>query len=153
MISAPLLFASLSILYSSSFRRTTTIMGNGRYIPNGCNIKPCSLQRTHRSLPTHSWAFHPNLHLPQSPIHRLLCRSLRCLLCGKRRAFPGSLKPLSARSGPRDHIPLSIGQAYNGIVERRLDVGYAHGIYLLVPPFPFSTSRAWWQKIPSSANR
>src|SRR5580658_10413895 len=66
----------------------------------------------------------------------LACRRVSGDLGRKRGRLARSLEAGATRRLPRDHVALPIGERDDGVIERSLDVGLAHGDVLANAPAP-----------------
>jgi hypothetical protein len=124
-------------------------MGDRGDISNEVDFQADSLQGTNGCFPSSSGTLDTHLDLPHTLIHSLFGRSFRGHLGCKRRAFPGALKPMRARTGPADHVPYGIGDGDNRIIERGLDVRHAfRDILPFAAPLSSSLSPATCHIVP-----
>jgi len=86
------------------------------------DLHPRCLQGSQGGLPSSSGALYVDIHRFHPLVHSLLCGSRCSQLGGKRCSLARPLEALRTPTGPRNSIPLVIGEGYNGVVEGSMDV-------------------------------
>ena len=107
--------------------RTATVVRDGGAVLNAGDFQTGGLQRADSRLATGAGALHVHGDLLQAVLHRRLGAGLGSHLRGERRGLAGALEADGAGGLPGDHVALRIGDADDGVVERRLDMRSANG--------------------------
>src|SRR5262249_26536381 len=92
------------------------------------------LERADRRLAAVARPLHEHLDLLQPVLHAFPRRAVGGHLGGERRRLARALEPGRPGGLPDDDVPLAIGQRHDRVVERRLDVRLAVGVFLFPRP-------------------
>lgn len=101
-------------------------MRNRGAVFNGFHIQACCLKCRDCTLPATARALHSDLNVTHSHFDGLFRHLLRSTLTGKRGAFPAPFEAASSGARPAQCVPFGIRNRHGGIVERCVDVRYAH---------------------------
>src|SRR3954454_11713592 len=112
--------------------RAATVVGGGRDVLNGADLEADRTQRPDRGLAARARALDEDVDLLHAVVHRPSAGGLGGHLRGERRGLARALEADGAGGGPRDHRTGGVGDGDDGVVERALDVGLAHGDVLLL---------------------
>jgi hypothetical protein len=88
-----------------------------RNLEAGCGKRP------NGGFPTGAWTFHVNVDATEAEVVCFFRSSRRGNLCSVGSILTASLESHFPRAGPGDRIPVLVGERYDHIVERRLDMG------------------------------
>ena len=113
-------------------------MGDRRYIPDTGHNQASPLQRPNGGFPAGSRPLDQYIYLAQSLVHPPAGSLLRGPLGGKGRTLAGPFETHGSRAGRRDHAALRVGDANQGVVERRIYISPA-----LYNCSALSTSCSW----------
>src|SRR3972149_2301961 len=98
------------LLYSSSFGRSYSAMGDGGDIPDAGNIEPGALQGANGGLTSAARTFDKNIDLPQTALHGFLGSVPGGQLGGVRRTFARAGELGGAGATPGKGVALRVGE-------------------------------------------
>ena len=125
----------LSVLYSSSFRRTTTIVRQRSYINDFSNLNSGSVNCSDSRLTSVTRTLHVCFHLSQAKIIRHLCAILGSHLgCIRSVLLRTSKSHLTCRR-PRDNLAFAVCQRNDNVVEGRMNVQLSISVHLYISFF------------------
>src|SRR5205823_5159221 len=111
-----------SPLDPAPLRRAATVVRDRRDVGDRRDLEARRLERADRRLAAGARTTDEDLDRAEALVHRLARRVLRRDLRRVRGALAGALPAGGAGRGPRDHVPLRIGERDDRVVERGLDV-------------------------------
>src|SRR5580700_662591 len=103
------------------------VVGDGGDVFDARNFEPGVLEGADGGLASRPGTLHEDVDTAHTVLHGDLGRLLSRQLGGEGRALPAAFESDIAGRGPRDHVPLGVGDGDDGVVERTLDVGDTHG--------------------------
>src|SRR5713226_2180070 len=125
----------LLVLDASSFRRAAAVVWDRRHILDQANVDSSGLESAQRRFSPRSRTTNKNLYASETVIHSLLRRAVRGLLRCEGSSFARSLEAHGTSARPRDDIALIVGNRYDRVVKRRMNVHHALGDILSPPSF------------------
>src|SRR4029453_3017784 len=102
-----------------------------RHVVDAADLEACGLERADRGLTARAGALDEDVDLLHAVLLRLAGGRLGGELRGERGRLARTLEADATGGGPADHGTVRVGDRHDGVVERRLDVGLAHGDVLL----------------------
>ena len=102
-------------------------MRQGRDVLDGLDFQPSRLHGRDSTFAATTGAFDFHFHFLHTELDGLFSDLLRGQLPGKRSAFAATFESARTGTGPAQRITFIIGDGYRCIIERRSDVGHAHG--------------------------
>ena len=118
-------------------------MRHRRDIPDRANFQTRALQTSNRRIPAGPRTLDTHFDRPHTHIPRLLSSRHRRLLGSKRRTLTGTPEPERSGAGPAHDVPIGVGNRYDRIVERRLNINVSSGNDFLFALFPLFSSSLW----------
>jgi len=112
----------MCVLYTSPFRRTASIVGNGCDVFDQVDFQPRGLKGSQCGFPSCPRTFHINIDGSHAVFHCFLSCILRSHLGCKGSALSGPFEALGAGTGPGDHISFWVGDRDNGVIKRCLNM-------------------------------
>ena len=97
-------------------------MGYGSYIADKVYPEPGGLEGTEGRLPPRARSFDVHFDGSYPLFHGFLRRLLGGQLGGKRGTLAGPLEPGASGAGPGDDIAAYVGDGYDGIIERSINM-------------------------------
>ena len=110
-------------------------MGDWRHVADAGDHQSGALQRPDSGLPTGARPLNKHVDVPEALVDAPAGGLLGGALGGKRGALAGTFEPGGPGAGRGNNVPLGIGDAYQGVVERGVDIGPALGPLPGVPAF------------------
>ena len=101
-------------------------MRNGGAVFDRFHIQARGLKCGDRTFPAAAGTFNSDLNVSHPHFDCLFSDLLRGTLAGKWSAFTATFEPARSRAGPAQGIPFGIRNRHGGVIERRIDVRYAH---------------------------
>ena len=89
------------------------------------NLKTCSLERADSRLTTLTRTLYENLNGLKTVLHSRLCSNISRSLSSKRSGLSRTSETKSSCGCPRKSVALKVGDGYDGVIERRLNVSRA----------------------------
>src|ERR1017187_1293435 len=106
--------------------RAATVVRDRGHVGDGADIEPARLQAADGGLTAGPRTLDEDLDRLQTVLHRTTRGGLGGDLRGERRAFARPLESLRARRPPGDDVAVGVGEADDGVVERRQHVRLTH---------------------------
>src|SRR5215207_5377410 len=119
------------VLDAATLRGAASVVRLGRHVVDAADLEARGLERADRRLATRARALHEDVDLLHAVLLRLARSGLGSELRGERGRLARALEAHAARGRPADHGTVGVGDRDDRVVERRLDVGLAHGDVLL----------------------
>src|SRR5712671_1805407 len=110
---------------STALGRAAAVVRRGGDVLDQPDLQAGGLQRTDRGLAAGARPLDEDVDLADAVLLRLAAGVLGGELRGERRRLARALEADVTGAGPRDHVPLRVGDRDDRVVERALDVGVA----------------------------
>src|SRR5919112_5650670 len=117
---------------ATALRRTAAVVRRRGHVLDGADLEADRTQGPDRRLAARARALDEHVDLLHAVVHGPAPRGLGGHLRGERGGLARALEADGAGRGPRDHRARGVGDGDDGVVERALDVGLAHGDVLLL---------------------
>ena len=114
-------------LNATSFRRSASVVRQGRMVTDRTNFESRSLERSNGGFSTRTRTGNANFDLLHAVLLRLLGRIFRRNLRGVGGGLTRPLEAHDARRRPGDGVPLNVGDGHHGVVEAGVHMGNAGG--------------------------
>ena len=124
-----------NFLNSTSFRRTTSIVGQRSNVDDLRNLYTSTVNGSDSRLTTITRSLDVCLHFSQAQIVSNLGTILCGHLCGIRRVLLGTSESHFSGRRPRNNLAFTVSQRNDNVVERRMNVQLAVGIHLHISLF------------------
>src|SRR5215217_7016982 len=117
---------------ATALGRPASVVRGGRDVLDGADLEADGTQRPDGGLTTRARALDEDVDLLHAVVHGATASGLGSHLGGEGGGLARALEADGAGRGPRDHRTGGVGDGDDGVVERALDVGLAHGNVLLL---------------------
>src|SRR4051794_36308543 len=117
---------------ATALGRPASVVWGGRDVLDGADLEADRTQGPDRRLAARTRTLDEDVDLLHAVLHRPATGGLSSHLRSERGGLAGALEADGAGRGPRDDRPGGVGDRDDRVVERALDVGFAHGDVLLL---------------------
>ncbi len=114
------------LLHPAPLWRAASVVRKWSNVNYFCNLNSCGVNGTDSRFATSTWAFNEYFYLPNSQVECGFCAIGCCCLGSIWGVLFGTLEALFTSRRPRDNLSGAIGNGYNNIVERRMDMSLSY---------------------------
>lgn len=114
-------------LYATLLAWAASVVRKRRDVFDRFDFEPGCFQGSNGAFATTARPLHADFNFLHAKLLGLVGRLLGSHLAGKRGALAASLETCGASTGPTERVALLVGNGYRRVVERRGDIGDAHG--------------------------